>query len=94
MIKHKWIDRVLTWKVRHFKGNDEIYNPEKIWDGKYLDGTLLVWAEQGVGDHILFASMIYDLKKYAKNIILEIDERLVNLFDRFCKKEKFFDFRK
>ena len=88
----------IGWKKYEFRFDKNFitkmrYNPEKIWDGKYLDGTLLVWAEQGVGDHILFASMIYDLKKYAKNIILEIDERLVNLFDRFCKKEKFFNLK-
>ena len=61
------------------------YKTDKLWDGNYLDGTLLVWAEQGIGDHILFASMLTDLRKYAKNIILEIDKRLVNLFKRYCK---------
>ncbi len=65
------------------------YDTNKIWDGNYLNGTLLVWAEQGIGDHILFASMILDLKKYAKNIILEIDIRLVELFKRYCDKINF-----
>ena len=62
------------------------YKTEKLWDGNYLDGTLLVWGEQGLGDHIIFCSMLTDLKKYAKNIILEIDKRLVNLFKRYCEK--------
>ena len=62
---------------------------ERLWNGKYLNGTLLVWGEQGVGDHILFASMLTDLKKYAKNIILEIDTRLVNLFERYFEKINF-----
>ena len=65
------------------------YQTDKLWDGNYLDGTLLVWAEQGVGDHILFASMLTDLRKYAKNIILEIDKRLVNLFKRYYEKINF-----
>ena len=65
------------------------YQTDKLWDGNYLDGTLLVWAEQGVGDHILFASMLTDLRKYAKNIILEIDKRLVNLCKRYYEKINF-----
>ena len=59
------------------------YPIEKIWDGNYLDGVLLVWAEQGLGDHIIFASMLTDLKKYAKKILLQIDERLENLLSRY-----------
>ena len=65
------------------------YKANKIWDGSYLDGTLVVWAEQGIGDHILFLSMIADVRKYAKNIILEIDKRLINLFERYCEKINF-----
>ena len=65
------------------------YRIDKLWDGNYLNGTLLVWGEQGIGDHILFASMLTDLRKYAKNIILEIDKRLVNLLKRYFKKINF-----
>ena len=85
----------IGWKMHEsrFDGEDRIklmrYKTDKLWDGNYLDGTLLVWAEQGVGDHILFASMLTDLRKYAKNIILEIDKRLVNLFKRYYEKINF-----
>ena len=85
----------IGWKMHEsrFDGEDRIklmrYQTDKLWDGNYLDGTLLVWAEQGVGDHILFASMLTDLRKYAKNIILEIDKRLVNLCKRYYEKINF-----
>ena len=65
------------------------YPIEKIWDGNYLNGILLVWAEQGLGDHIIFASMLADLKKYAKKIILQIDKRLENLLIRYFTKINF-----
>jgi len=65
------------------------YPIEKIWDGNYLNGILLVWAEQGLGDHIIFASMLDDLKKYAKKIILQIDKRLENLLIRYFTKKNF-----
>ena len=71
-------------------GIDSIrYAKNKMWDGSYLKGTLLVWAEQGIGDHIIFLSMVPDLKKCAENIVLEIDRRLVNLFSKYCKKINF-----
>jgi len=65
------------------------YPIEKIWDGNYLNGILLVWGEQGLGDHIIFASMLVDLKKYAKKIILQIDKRLENLLIRYFTKINF-----
>jgi len=65
------------------------YKVKDIWDGNYLDGTLVVWGEQGIGDHIFFGSMVPDLKKYAKKIILEIDKRLVALFKRYFEKNNF-----
>ena len=81
------------WKKYEYRFGVKVsvmrYQTDKLWDGNYLDGTLLVWAEQGVGDHILFASMLTDLRKYAKNIILEIDKRLVNLFKRYYEKINF-----
>jgi hypothetical protein len=57
------------------------------WTGGSLKKTrLLVRAEQGVGDQILFASMIPDLAARAKaeggSVLLECEPRLVPLFDR------------
>ena len=65
------------------------YTNDKLWDGDYLDGNLLVWSEQGIGDHIIFASMLSDLRKFAKSITFEIDKRLINLFKRYCEKRNF-----
>ena len=63
-----------------------VYENEKKWNGKYLNGTLLVWGEQGVGDHIMFSSMLFDLKNHAKDILLQIDKRLENLLKRYFQK--------
>ncbi|MEJ1968015.1 MAG: tetratricopeptide repeat protein [Rhizomicrobium sp.] len=57
------------------------------WSGGSLKKTrLLVSAEQGVGDHILFASMIPDLAERARaeggSVILECEPRLATLFAR------------
>jgi tetratricopeptide (TPR) repeat protein len=56
------------------------------WDGSLKNTRLLVRAEQGVGDQILFASLIPDLLKQARaeggSVILECEPRLVPLFAR------------
>ncbi|WP_160286237.1 tetratricopeptide repeat-containing glycosyltransferase family protein [Pseudomonas knackmussii] len=53
------------------------------WQGESLKGkTLLVWAEQGIGDHIMFASMLEELTKLGGTIHYEIYERLDALFSR------------
>lgn len=52
------------------------------WNGEALDGPLLVWGEQGVGDEVMFAGSIPDL--VARGIVcrLDCDPRLVPLFAR------------
>ena len=52
------------------------------WDGSPLkQRRLLVTAEQGVGDQIMFASMIGELAR-ENRVILECEPRLVSLFAR------------
>ena len=56
----------------------------KIADAPYWDGTkgktVAVYGEQGIGDEIMFASMIPDLMKDA-NVIFECHTRLKTLFE-------------
>jgi len=52
------------------------------WNGARVDGALLVWGEQGLGDEILHASMIPDLMQRTPSLTLEVEPRLVTLFAR------------
>ena len=56
--------------------------PWPLWNGETLDGPLLVWGEQGLGDQILYASMIPDLRARVPSIVIEAEKRLVPLFAR------------
>ncbi len=57
--------------------------PQPLWQGADLAGkSLLVWAEQGVGDEVLFAGMAPDLVAAGAEVALECDSRLVALFER------------
>jgi Tfp pilus assembly protein PilF len=53
------------------------------WNGEPLQGPLLVWGEQGVGDQILYGSMIVDtMQRCGGGVIVAVDPRLVTLFRR------------
>jgi tetratricopeptide (TPR) repeat protein len=53
------------------------------WQGELLTGkTLLITAEQGIGDEIMFASCFEDLLKQSAGAVIECESRLVPLFAR------------
>lgn len=57
--------------------------PYKAWNGEALGGkTILVHAEQGLGDEIFFASCYQDVIHASAKCIIDCDPRLVGLFER------------
>lgn len=52
------------------------------WDGGPLPGRLLVWGEQGVGDELIYSSMLPDLPRAGISAIVECEPRLVSLMAR------------
>lgn len=53
------------------------------WDGTYLpDQRILVWGEQGVGDQVLYGSMLPEVQARAGSVIFLCDKRLFPLFER------------
>jgi tetratricopeptide (TPR) repeat protein len=56
---------------------------QEQWQGQDLAGkSLLVWGEQGIGDNILFATCLLDLKGRPRQCLLETQARLVPLLAR------------
>lgn len=56
---------------------------EPRWDGSSLEGrTILIHAEQGVGDEIMFATCFPDVLAQARHCIITCCPRLVSLFRR------------
>jgi len=61
-------------------GRDFPYRP---WQGEALTGKrILVYAEQGLGDEIMFASCIPDLLAQSAQCVVECNNRLAPLFRR------------
>ena len=60
----------------------------KLWKKEKLDGNLLVWSGQGLGDFIFFSKMVGLLNDYAKKILFICDKRLVPIYKRYFEKIK------
>jgi tetratricopeptide (TPR) repeat protein len=66
------------------RGTGERVFPFPAWRGEELrpGASLLVFAEQGLGDEIMFASCLPDLLVRGINCVIECDVRLAKLFAR------------
>lgn len=58
------------------------------WDGSPIAGGLLMYAEQGVGDELMFASCVPDAAAFCGSGVLECDLRLAPLFTRSFPRVK------
>ena len=57
--------------------------PPAYWSGEDLAGkTILLWTEQGLGDEILYGSMVPEIAARAGRCILECSPRMVPIFAR------------
>ena len=73
--------------------NEKILNiPQtKIWEGDKFNSTLVVHAEQGVGDEILISSLYNELLNRQNNLSVSCDKRLIKIFKRSFPGIKFLD---
>jgi tetratricopeptide (TPR) repeat protein len=51
-------------------------------DFNVIDKNIIIWSEQGIGDQILFSSLLFDALSTANNFTISIDPRLIQLFSR------------
>jgi tetratricopeptide (TPR) repeat protein len=69
------------WRTRFFSGVMVLAN-EKRWHGDAFEGTLLVRAEQGLGDELLYSGNYPDLARRHHPCVIECDRRLLPLMQR------------
>ena len=62
------------------------------WDGRRVDGPLLIWSEQGIGDEILHSGMVPDVFARTDEVVLEVEPRLQTLFARSFPQAKVIPF--
>jgi len=76
-----WVEYEWGWKTGGRQPDRLCEQPR--WEGSDPAGkTILVWMEQGLGDHVAFSSMLPDLLRAGAHCIVECEPRLVTLFER------------
>ncbi len=86
--------REYEWRFRRDDAERQQVHPFPRWDGAPIKNrVLLVRAEQGLGDQIMFASCVPDAIELAATCLIECDPRLVNLFTRSFPRARVFPYR-
>jgi tetratricopeptide (TPR) repeat protein len=81
-----WLEYDWRWKRKAEAARRNRPMPQPLWDGaRSLPGRLLIWNEQGVGDEVMFSSLVPELASEL-DCVLECDPRLVPLFRRSLPK--------
>jgi Flp pilus assembly protein TadD len=74
-----WEDYEYRWDSGHFMARR--FQNLPAWQGPSDPRkVVLIWAEQGLGDELMFASMFSDLEKLPQRFIIECDIRLIRIF--------------
>jgi len=73
--KHEW-----RWKTKQFK-TQYLKTKKPTWSGETRQ-RVLVWAEQGIGDEIMFSSIIPEIYATSSKVLVKCDKRLIPLFER------------
>ena len=77
-----WDEFEWRWKCRDFKCPRRDFSQPQ-WQGEDIgDGTLLIWGEQGLGDEVLYSSMVGDLLERGLTVMWECAPRLVPITAR------------
>ena len=79
------------WQAYRLRGQSKHYSlknfPFTPWDGQNLaEKSILVFAEQGLGEDIMFSSCLAEITELAKVCVVECDNRLVKLLQRSFPK--------
>ena len=72
-LQYEW-----RWKA---KKKTFIQSVKPMWNGE-KNQRVLVWGEQGIGDELMFSSIISELYTTSLKILVKCDKRLIPLFKR------------
>jgi tetratricopeptide (TPR) repeat protein len=68
------------WKTKKRDGTF-LQSAKPMWNGEKKQ-RVLVWGEQGIGDELMFSSIIPELYATSLKILVKCDKRLIPLFER------------
>ena len=73
--------------------DEKKYFKKPVWTDQFVKGKrIYLYAEQGIGDQILFGTMFRDAFETQNNFIVSVDERLIPIFNRSFSQYNNVDF--
>jgi len=84
------------WDLLHWRSvnpkqpQQQLQTPLPVWEpGKAEHRRVLIWAEQGVGDQILFSTLLKEAQQRISELHVMLDARLIPLLERSLKGIRF-----
>jgi tetratricopeptide (TPR) repeat protein len=68
-----------------------LISSKELWHGQPFEGVLYIWAEQGIGDQILYASLFSELRNLPQKKIISVENKLIPIFERSFTDFKFIE---
>ena len=72
--------------MRHFRSANvlDLFQRQARWRGPGQEGVrqVAIWAEQGIGDQVMFSTLIPDLIGAGVPLVYEVDQRLLRAYER------------
>ena len=75
------------WRLERLEYTFDLQMSEKTRWKESKKGRVLLWPEQGIGDEVMFSSIITELYKKTDKLLVQADERLIPLFKRSFSKD-------
>jgi tetratricopeptide (TPR) repeat protein len=86
--KEGWDLYEWRWKKEDFTSKPLITSRPK-WTGD-KNKRVLVWAEQGIGDELMFGALLSEFKELCSRLLVKVDARLIPLLSRSLAKDIIF----
>jgi tetratricopeptide (TPR) repeat protein len=69
----------------------KLFESRPRWRGPHDSGgdKVAIWAEQGIGDQLLFSTLLPELIKTCRSLVYEVDPRLLGAYQRAFKEVRF-----
>lgn len=83
-----WSGYEWRWKSDAFK-SPRLKTKLPRWEPNAGYESVLVWCEQGIGDQIIYGSLLPEMQKITPNVTVMVDGRLLKLFSRGMPQIRF-----
>ena len=89
--EHRWFAAV---GKEHLSESLAVRASRPEYTGINRPKRLLIWGEQGIGDEIMFGSLLAEFQHNCDELLVQLDPRLIDLFSRSLPRVRFFGFDK